>query len=40
MFHDEIQVSQMKEVLMGHAGGETYVITDKAFYEQLPAEGG
>ena len=40
MFHDEVKVSQMKEVLMGHAGSETYVITDRAFYEQLPAEGG
>jgi hypothetical protein len=33
VFHDEMVDSKMKEVLMGHAGGLTYVLTDDEFYK-------
>jgi hypothetical protein len=36
MFHDEVDVSRMKKVMMGHKDAFDEVFTNKDFYEHMP----
>lgn len=38
MFHDEIEQSNMKQVMMGHKDAMAEVFTNSDFYEQMPEE--
>jgi hypothetical protein len=40
VFHDEISVSKMKEVLMGHTAYPTFVVTDDDFYKGIEVNDG
>jgi hypothetical protein len=36
MFHDEVDVSRMKKVMMGHKDAFDEVFTNEDFYEHMP----
>ena len=38
IFHEEEKETQIKEVMIGHINSRSYTMTDKNFYEVLPAE--